>query len=153
RRVRESDRVLLVLPKRDGLVGPHIGEREGWIANAELVPDGEVERILHAAGIDARLERGPARLVGSPNLPAPRIDAAPLLDTTDRLMPLLDGPEGTLVAASRGDDRGRLFVLSDPDPLMTFGLLAHEENARFAAALFERLGEGKRTVILDETMH
>jgi hypothetical protein len=117
------------------------------VVRAVAIPVPEVERVLDAAGIEARVVRPPSTsgwrgpLEGAPVLEGPQ-----LLDGGD-LEPLLECDQGVLVGSV-----GHVVVVADPDVLETHGL-GRGGNARVAVgAAFAVLDEG-RPLVVDETLH
>ena len=151
-----SRRLLLVLPKRDGVPDP---AHPAWLGRSALRPPVEVLAPLQAlegpAGLGRDLEAElvrpaspPARWSGS--LPAPSIDGPQLL-RSPALEPLVWCDEGTLVGALEHEG-GTVLVVADPDLLETHGL-GTGANALLVVRLLERLGVAGRTLVVDETLH
>jgi hypothetical protein len=149
--VRPAAAALLVLPKWSGVED---ADRRGWITEAELVGASEVERVLDAAGIGARLVRLPAGEAVGWDLgsvaAAPSIVMPQLIEGAG-LEPVIRCRQGILAgwAYTRA---GRMLVLADPDLLSNHGLL-RPGNAVAAIDLLERARRGREAVVIDETLH
>jgi hypothetical protein len=152
RDIREAaPRLLVVLPKRDGLPDTF---RRGWLESVQYAPLEEAQRILEALGVEATVFR-PAASIGAwttGSLPAPEVDDPQVLRTA-ALTPLVGSAQGMLVG-ERVEGGVHLVVVADPDLLQTHGL-SRGRNAELMLALVERLdrpGAG-RTLVVDETLH
>ena len=149
-RLLERGTVLLVLPKRQGWNG---GERPGWIAAAELLPDFLPKTVLDlAAPGGAIVRRAPPAAWSRNELGiAPSVAEPIQLVHGSKLRPLVaDGDDillGELAAPLR-----RVWVLSDPDVIENHGIL-QGENARFALEIVDRLRREGGRVVFDETVH
>ena len=145
--------VLLVLPKWHGREAP---DHAGRIAAAELLPAAGVDAVLQAAGLPAHVRRragaGPKECEGAPgavDLPMPQyLEPNP----GGSLRPVMTCPDGVLAAELIRPAGGRVLVLSDPDLLSNHGL-ARGANAAAAVGLVEAAREGRRAVVVDETLH
>jgi hypothetical protein len=142
---------LLVLPKWQGVED---AERPGWISAANLVGRDEVEQVLDAAGIGARLVRVPA---GEPvgwdagGIAVRPSIVMPQLLEGGGLEPVIRCRQGILAgwAPTRA---GRMLVLADPDLLSNHGLL-RPGNAAAAIDILEEARRGREAVVIDETLH
>jgi hypothetical protein len=147
----EARTVLLVLPKWTGDEDP---ARPGWIREARAVPAPSVAAALSAAGVSARVVHSPRAgtercegLGSAVSWTKPQL----LSPTTPDLRPLVACEGGLLLGLEEREDL-RLFVLSDPDLLANHGL-AREGNARAASEVVAMVREGRKALVLDETLH
>jgi hypothetical protein len=145
-----ADRVLLILPKRDGIPSR---QHPGWIADSKPLPAPEIQLLLTALDIDAMVSYQPQTPVWKQNGldVAPEIVAPVQLLKSDNMQPLVAEERGALVARfSRG--RRSIWILSDPDVMENHGL-SQSANAAFAVALINRLRGPNGSVVFDETIH
>jgi uncharacterized protein DUF4350 len=144
-------RMLVVLPKRRAVPDP---TRPRWVADAQLLPELEPQRVLDALSLDAKVVR-PQRSITSwkrkGGLPAPEVEAPQLVTSAEDLAPLVWTDEGVLVG-ERAAEGWTTIVVADPDVLATHGL-ARGDNAALALALLARLGAPDRPIVVDETLH
>ena len=148
RLVRESARVLLVLPKWIGTGG---GEGPGWVEEVELRARADVERVLELAARPAALYRGPSGDWNGVLSRAPSLGRPQLVEPPPDAAVLALGSEGALVLERREGNR-HLLVLSDPDVIANHGL-GRGANAELAVALVEHLRDGDTPVVVDESLH
>jgi hypothetical protein len=142
-----SSRALLVLPKWSGKADP---KKREFLASAEELPPESVAQVLELAGITGKLVRlaGPPARWSSVLEASPSLEGPQLLVTSD-LTPLIS-TGGQILLGEREHLGKRLLILTDPDLIENHGLIKGD-NARLAAALFARLGDG--AVVFDETVH
>src|SRR5262245_21986362 len=145
----ESPRMLLVLPKWEGEADR---ARAGRIASVRPVPAGEVDKLLAAVGVDARI----VRLATD----GPLACDAPLAPTLARPQLLLPGPftplvtcPGGILLAERRVGPLRTLVLSDPDLLANHGLGRGDNAALLRWVLDRARDSSSQPVVLDETLH
>ncbi len=151
--VRDAERVLLVLPKRQGHEDP---AHAGWVDRVDLVPPAAVARALQEADIRSGTVLG----AGGAPLSCEGVAASPTLDHPQllrpggdpRLRPLIACGNGWLLAERVDAEGRRLLVLSDPDLLANHGL-GDGDNAAVALAVLDLAGQAGRPVVLDETLH
>jgi hypothetical protein len=141
-----SPRLLVVLPKRQGLPDPL---RPTWLGSVRSAPVEAAQRVVDALGVEARVVRPAATVDLRGRLPEPQVDEPQLLESRS-LQPLVGSASGMLVGEVVSHGR-RLVVIADPDVLETHGL-AHGRNAELALAALDRLGGGPELVV-DETLH
>jgi hypothetical protein len=149
-RLLHADRVLLILPKRDGIPSR---EHPGWIADAKLLPAPEIQLLLTALDIDATLAYTRKTVVWKQNAldVEPKISAPVQLLESSAMQPLVSTDRGALVAEfHRG--RRRVWILSDPDVMENHGL-SQSANAAFSVALINWLRGPGGSVVFDETIH
>jgi hypothetical protein len=151
--VGSAHTVLLILPKWDGREDPR---RPGRIASAELLPLPTVNAILQAAALPASVSRGGSggtqECGGAPGpirLESPQFLAA---EAAGPARSLVTCAGGILAAEFSRPTGGRVLVLSDPDLISNHGL-GREANAMAAVALVEAAREGRRAIVVDETLH
>ena len=170
---RAAPRALLVLPKRYGRPDP---ARLAWIYYQSLLPLAEVESVLKLLGARISLERcpwpaewpinisdfTPSASGSGPEHGSERGErhgpAQAQLMRSALLRPLVACAEGILLGELNFGG-GKLWVLSDPDPLANHGL-GRGENAAFALALLDKLAErgggaapDYAPLVFDETVH
>jgi hypothetical protein len=144
--------VLLVLPKWEGV--PDLN-RLTWIGQMGLLPESDVEQVLHAVlpGADLgrqknKLEYDATRYHGRLAIEQPQyIDAA----NDVRIGSLLLARDGTLLA-ERTDNGNHLWILSDPDILSNAGL-DEADNGIVAVSIVRSLLPQGGKVVIDETSH
>ncbi len=144
--------LLVVLPKREAVPD---ASRPRFVAAADPLPTADAQRVVDALDLDGEVVR-PETTTGAwrGDLPEPALDR-PQLVTSDRLKPLVWTDAGMLVGELGAKDEGRewrTIVVADPDLVETHGL-GRGGNAALLVRLLERLGAGKRTVVVDETLH
>jgi hypothetical protein len=159
-RVEARDRhaaVVLVLPKWSP--GPPAKDEPGWLSRVSLMSTAEVELAVRALG-DEKLRDVAVRRFDSLRCRARwgestvelRVDeSAQLLEPADGLEPVVECPEGYLIARRVGAAEPRTFLIADPDLLNNHGL-AQAGNAegiyRFFAHDLAATG-----AVFDETIH
>jgi hypothetical protein len=146
----DAERVLLILPKREGTPSQ---SHPGWISDSNLMPEAEIQSILDAVRIDATIAYTRKPVVWSKNAFGvdPQMVAPVQLIRSHSMEPSMASQRGALLAWFE-KRRYSLWVLADPDVLENQGM-AHAANAAFAVALFQRLtGPGGR-VVFDEAIH
>jgi len=146
----DADRVLLVLPKREGTPSR---SHPGWIADHALRSESEILNVLSTLDIDAAIAYTRKAPVGKQNElgVTPEIAAPVQLITGEDIRPIVGTDRGALVAAlQHGSDR--LWILADPDVIENHGL-TRGANAAFAVALINRLRGESGAVVFDETVH
>lgn len=160
-RLRDTDRVLLVLPRWTGFPGR---DNRRWIKTLREVKTAEVEQVLHAVDENATLVRSEQaqdwRSIAwdvQPSLeagPNPSPDAGwggVQLIRSDEISPIVYSDAGVLLGAY--DVRGTtVWVLSDPGVIMNSGI-DEGDNAAFAVAMVDGLLPGSGAVVFDETIH
>jgi len=147
-RALDSDITVVVLPKWTG--EGDLGQ-PGWLARAQLLPSSDVAAgltALHLRGTVARRE-GKVRLESTMGGGSAELENAQLV-TSEDLVPLVFGPEGTLVGERDADDQ-RLVVVADPDLLSNAGL-RRGDNARILAQLLSRLDVDREGLTIDESL-
>ncbi len=149
-RLLHADRILLILPKRDGIPS---SEHPGWIADAQLLPAPEIQLLLTALDIDATVSYTRKTPVWKQNglEVEPKISAPVQLLESDHMQTLVWTERGALVAEFNRGLR-RVWILSDPDVIENHGL-SQSANAAFAVALINWLRGPNGRVVFDETIH
>ncbi len=153
RMIGQSPATLLVLPK---WAGPSDHEAPAWVRRVSLVPRDDVQGILDALHIDAKVKRVPASTLAEIAYDGTAFSPVFLGD----MLQVIEGPDvesgvrmqdGALVAqvTSRG---ATLLILADPDPLSNAGL-HRGQNAPFVLDLLGRLRADDGAVVFDETLH
>jgi hypothetical protein len=149
-RLIDVDRVLLVLPKREGIPSR---AHPGWIADNFLRSEGEIQDVLLILDIDAAIaytRKTPAWKQNELGV-TPEIAAPVQLITAEGMWPVVGTDRGALVGEfQRG--RHRLWILADPDVIENHGL-TQGANAAFAVALINKLRGDSGSVVFDETVH
>lgn len=153
RMVHEPEAVLVVLPKRRGIRDP---QKPEWIERANLVGEREIDQVLNAISDDIVYKRFHAE-DPPPEFTINELGVKPEVQEmqyiiSQSLRPLVACAEGMLLGEGERAAGGRILVLSDPDILANHGL-DDGDNAKFAAAIIERLRTPGRSIILDETEH
>jgi hypothetical protein len=146
----DADRVLLVLPKREGTPSR---THPGWIADHTLRSESEIQDVLLTLDIDAAIAYTRKAPVWKQNElgVTPEIAAPVQLITGEGIRPIVGTDRGALVAAlQHGSDR--FWILADPDVIENHGL-TRGANAAFAVALINRLRGKSGAVVFDETFH
>src|SRR5215471_10302376 len=135
--------VLLVLPKRTGKPDP---DKPYWLAADKLVAEDAVKRVLRLADPEASVVRDAAAPSGV------AINRVQLI-RSQKLRPILAGPDGTLIGELRIGNR-RIVILSDPD-LIANHALARGNNSVVAVSLIRNLRARNNLgeVIFDEFIH
>lgn len=146
--IREAaPRLLLVLPRRDGVPDPL---KPRWVGSVQELPEEVAQKVLDVLSVKAKVVR-PAATVGRWTGPLPAPDLAhPQLMRTTALTPLVAAGDGVLVGELRTDE-ARLVIVSDPDLVATHGL-GRGRNAELLLAILDRLG-GEPALVVDETLH
>jgi hypothetical protein len=145
-------RVMLVLPKRFGLVDPFERDRARRVGLLSTRAAQEIVAVMGLRATVSRPESDPTwreNAFGTePTLSDPQLLQ---LDPDDGLDPLVSGPAGTLIAA--GFVNGQLLmVISDPDILSNHGI-DDGDNAALAVAALEHILAPGSVVVVDETVH
>lgn len=153
RAVRAAGGAVLVLPKWRGKEDP---ERPGWISEAWLRPEEQVDELLDVFDVvGARVVRPKAATGWRTELvdEAPRLTVPQLLrvDPGSGLTALVHCREGVLFGRLESH-RGTLYVLSDPDVLANHGL-GRGRNAELAVRMLDVARSERQTVVIDETFH
>ncbi len=145
-----ADRVLLILPKRDGIPSR---EHPGWISDAQLLPAPEIQLLLTALDIDATVSYTRKVVVWEQNglEVYPKISAPVQLLESKHMQTLVSTDRGDLVAEFHRGRRG-IWILSDPDVMENHGL-SQGANAAFSVALINWLRGPNGSVVFDETIH
>ena len=166
-----AERTLVVLPKWHGRTHP---ENREWVRSVGLWPQGTVEQILHAVLPDAALARSTAAVewkktsLSALHIFRPgRLDndllwnrirsradpdiQKPQLILSDRLTPIVAGPDGILVGGMKAGD-GWLYIVSDPDLLSNHGL-GRSDNAALIMDALTLFRADDSPVVFDETTH
>ena len=145
-----ADRVLLILPKRDGVPSR---EHPGWISDAQLLPAPEIQLLLTALDIDATVSYTRKVVVWEQNglEVYPKISAPVQLLESKHMQTLVSTDRGDLVAEFHRGRRG-IWILSDPDVMENHGL-SQGANAAFSVALINWLRGPNGRVVFDETIH
>jgi len=155
------ERVLIVLPKRRAHPHP---ENPAFAGHVSILPVEVPLRVLRA--LDpflaeeepwevVRPERSAiswegSELSGTPDLDEPQLIRHPRLETW---LGGSGGARGTLIGRIRGEET-EFIIVSDPDLIANHGLArGRGANAQLAVELIEKLLEGPRRVIVDETCH
>ncbi len=140
--------LLLVLPKWQGQ--PHPLNPQ-WMGSVDLLPASEVATVLKAV-VHAELVRPtgevswrPGRFRATPTLSRPQLIRSPLL------RPIVAAEEGMLVAELTRQ-RGRVWILADPDLIANHGL-GKGRNAALAMSMIETLRPSGGAVVVDESSH
>ena len=151
-----SEPALYVLPKWSGL---RDWEKPRWEKDTDLLRRERVESIASAFASDLKIWRlrTPDQIATPFGSISPSFEQKMQVIESDSLEPVIERPGGTLLAKIPGRE---IYVLSDPDVLITFGL-ARRENARAALELFDWLliysdyldGFSDRTITFDATLH
>ena len=151
-----SEPALYVLPKWSGL---RDWEKPRWEKDTDLLRRERVESIVSAIDSDLKIWRlrNPDQIATPFGSISPSFEQKMQVIESDSLEPVIERPGGTLLAKIPGRE---IYVLSDPDVLITFGL-ARRENARAALELFDWLliysdyldGFSDRTITFDATLH
>jgi hypothetical protein len=147
-----SERTLLILPKRRGSPDR---SNPAYLGYNWQVPISNVLAVLQLVDPDATVAR-----VATPGLwePADTFTELPTvrqpqLIRSERLVPLVSGPDGMLVGEIYVAGR-RVIVAADPDP---FGNrdegLGAGSNAAFAVHLLQALRDGQGSVVFAESLH
>ena len=153
RMIGRAPATLLVLPKWEGDADP---QAPNWVRRASLVARDDVQAVLDALGIDAKVVRVPAAALTASGFDGTEAPPAFLGDVAQVLVgPGIEGvirtAEGALVAEVAG--RGpALLLLADPEPISNAGL-HRGANAVFVVGLIEGLRGDGGAVVFDETMH
>lgn len=146
RTLGDARRVLLVLPKWRGEPDPATPAHLGTVS---FVPEAYVRDVLSAAAAGVAFARltgdGPLSCDGGA---APILTAPQLLVPHPALRALVSCAGGVLLGELPHPRGGRLLVLSDPDVLSNHGL-GRGANARVAWAAVERVGAGRRPLLID----
>jgi hypothetical protein len=147
--IDQATNLLLVLPKRAGVPQR---DHPGWLAAGRLLDTDAVARVLALFDEDGsvvRPDHAPAWTTH--DLRALPTLAAPQLMVSQKLEPLIAGPDGMLVGqAALG--RSRIVVLSDPDVIANHGL-GQGDNAALAVQILDLLRDPAGNVVFEETVH
>lgn len=150
-----APRILLILPKWRGKTDP---VRPAWISQADLMGPGPARQVLGLATARADVfhaeapKENPHNALGvEPEWP----DVLQLV-RSDRIRPIVGNQNGMLVGEFLSD-RGKIWILSDPDIASNHGIL-RGNNAAFMAALLDtlRMQDTSATdarIVFDETTH
>ncbi|MEZ4288980.1 MAG: hypothetical protein R3E53_00040 [Myxococcota bacterium] len=150
--IENAGSTLLVLGKREGLPD---SERRYLRQAVSLRPE-VILRPLEALGITAELTH-PLRSSEAPEWSIvllghrPRIDDLQLLRSSE-IEPIVATEEGILLGRVLDLRFPNLYVLSDPDPIATHGLV-DPDNALFVEAALREAARGDVRVVVDETCH
>lgn len=146
--LERSGPTLVILPKR---VGRPSRTHPGWV-EAAPESDWNPRNVLMVLGLSHALGAagGPVRssLEATPTIVRPQLLEPEPGD--DALVTMGEG--ALLLEVPNPQGPGRLFILSDPDPLANHGI-DDGDNAVFAISVLEHLGAATGTVIFDETTH
>lgn len=154
-RFKDAAAILVVAPKYQAVQALRA---DRWIHKVSRLTHDNVEMILEP--VDVRLRLKTVDTVGWMKRSA--MDAAPTLENGQlgtrhygRAYAALVDPssatmeQSVLVTETTRGSR-RVFLLLDPDPVSNYGI-AKGENALFAVELIERLGEGRKRIVFDES--
>lgn len=154
-RLRDFDPVsltgpaLYVLPKWRGRVDR---DKRSWQIDTDLISSSRIAGLLEPFDEDAKIWRlrNPGPIDTEFGTVRPDFGHEMQVIESGRLIPVIKVPGGSLVSRVPGT---RIYILSDPDILNTFGL-ARRENARLALGLLEYLKPNDESYItLDATIH
>jgi hypothetical protein len=145
--------VLLVLPKWEGI--PNLN-RLTWIDQMELVPDREVEKVLHTVLPHATIKRDKStvtadssRFGGKLTVNDPQYLS---VGESTNVITLLEAPSGLLLGGDDSHHGGNLWVMSDPDIFSNAGL-DDVDNGIVAVSIVQSLLPKGGKVVIDETSH
>ncbi len=153
-----GDAILLVLPKWN-VIGEPL--HPGWVAKVGPIDAADAASPLKGLTGQPSVERrkgvsspllgpGESPLFTDPTaLRAGAIDSLQTFSGADFTPVLVDERGRMVLARSR---KGGMFVLSDPDLMNNQGL-AQLANARVAAAILDRLSDGRGPVVFDVTLN
>lgn len=155
--VESSANTLIVLPKRRGR--PSLTDRN-LNRSVRLLYGDENTVCLDAIGVDAQADSFADPVDGwrvrtdDMTLIEPTLEDTQLLFEESDVNPVIACDDGVLVGiiSSGEHERGRCWVLSDPDLLANHGL-HRDDNAQFSVELITSLLEPDGTVIFDEVYH
>jgi len=153
--VQSAPTTLLILPKQRGSVNIN---NERWVGRVWPLPDSEVKTLLNRFTSGAEIIRVPTPAKWTTS----NLKTEPALGKTVQLIrwpakgatpviPIIAADNGILVGEIR-NSRGRILVLSDPDPLENHGI-TKPGNATFALALLDWARKNNGRLAFDETIH
>jgi len=161
---RSAQTTLLILPKRRGSVDM---KNASWVGRVWQLPDSQVKTLLNRFTSGAEIIRVPtpakwtsSNLKAEPALgktvqlirwPAKGAKNAKDAKDAPKITPIIADDDGILVGEIR-NPRGRILVLSDPDPLENHGI-TKPGNAAFALALLDSARKNNGRLTFDETIH
>lgn len=155
----DAPRLLLVLPKWIGTRDP---QQPSWVSAVAPQPLHRPTETLALVSLGPdlvyRTERPQGAAWGTNEIGVePEIPGVVQLIRSNVLRPVVGGPDGMLVAEAV-TEKGRVWVLADPDVMSNHGI-GRGENARFMYALVRALrewdggGAENAPVVFDETVH
>jgi len=146
-----AETMLVVLPKWKVRRSEVRGD---WIGEAQLLNEDVVRSVLHSvagAGEVVRVAK-PSGLHNSLEIPRPTVSGPLQLIKNAKMRPIVATAEGVLLGEFK-QERHRIWVLADPDPIENHGI-GKGDNLAFATAVIYAMLAGKPgTLVFDETLH
>lgn len=143
--------VLLVLPKWHGRTDP---TRRNWLKSVAPRPEGYVDIVITEITRQPKTSLVRRQSAGTfnvnPTAIAPDLGNRQLIQG-DRLVPVIAGPDGALLARIRVG-RQNVWVLSDPDIMNNHGL-GRGNNATLLAEILRQINPAASALVFDETIH
>lgn len=149
--LRQAGAVLLVLPKRTGVVDPENPQRI-LRSSTDSYADEVLSRFLPHSEVTFpdESELGPIALTENRYQKTPQVASLQLMDA-----PFLDVMMATESGVYLGRDiegHGNLYVLSDPDIMATHGFM-HADNAELVVSIIHDILPEGGEIVFDESAH